>query len=536
VALIGPLRALFVAGGQALYNRLRREAGGAGLAGAALVAVLVPLSLAAPTGGSFVIASRLGTDLTHPTRGAPVLIELSGALLLIPLGFGILGGVLGGGGESGLSLRGHPVSRRTRLMARFLSSALELPPMLAISCLAGLAAGLSFAQPRLAFLALLLCAQASIWALIVQYVTRNLRSLGLGRPAIALATVTALGLLVVTTQIRPLLFAAGRLLRDWMPYSPTTFGVMGFADLLSGQMMAACLRQMPLLALSALAIEITARHAARAEQDEPGLRPNSSARERLWSFDHPARGIAKLFVSAVTHSRQGLTLLLLPPFIVGMIVGVSSLMASEVRSASPPPFFGRMMPESLAALPVFGILPFLLVHMNSELWLNQWGWDGRAVRTLFVAPIAMRHLLLGKLMGLGTIVSAQYLMAAPLLSLLRPPRVPELLWGLGAGVFAFFVIAGLGHVLSAGLSRPLDEHGRINRTENFAAMIAGMLVLAAAVSPLVFTFAIARQWGERGLLFGMWALAAAGAFGYWLLLPLLGERVRDMREQFLEAT
>lgn len=44
MAVVRPLRALFEAQGQARVNHLRREAGGAGLAGAGLVAVLVPLN------------------------------------------------------------------------------------------------------------------------------------------------------------------------------------------------------------------------------------------------------------------------------------------------------------------------------------------------------------------------------------------------------------------------------------------------------------------------------------------------------------
>jgi hypothetical protein len=535
VAVVGPLRALFVAEGQALYNRLRREAGGAGLAGAVLVAILIPLALAAPTAGSFVVGASVGRDVTHPTRGGPVLLELSGVLTLIPLCFGFLGGILGGDDEGGLSLRGYPVSRRKRLAARFLSYALELPSLLALSCLAGLAAGLCLRQPAASPLALLLGAQGAAWVLIVQYAARGLRTLGLGRPLMTLSALIAFGLVVVMTRGRPLLAAVGRLLQDSLPYLPTTLGVAGLADLTSGQMMTAWVRQIPVLALTAVAIEITARHAARAEEDGPGPRRKGQARERLWSFDHPAKGIARLFVSTVAQSRQGLTLVLLPPFIVGMIVSVSSLIAGDARRAPLPPSFARLLPESLAGLPVFGLLPFLLVHMNSELWLNQWGWDGRAVRTLFTAPIAVRHLLLGKLMGLGTIVSAQYLMAAPLLALLRRPRAAELLWGLGAGTFALFVIAGLGHVLSAGLSRPLDARGRISRTENFAAMIGGLLALTAAVAPVFFTYAVARPWGEWGLFVGMWALAVTGAAFYWLSLSFLAERVRDMREQFLEA-
>lgn len=533
MAVVGPLRALAQAQGQALLNQLRREAGGVGVAGAVVVAVLVPLALAAPTAGSYVAGVRLGGLVAHPESRERALLTLSGLLLLIPMGLGFLAGVLGGEAANGLSMRGYPISRRTRLVAQLLSSSLELLPMLALTSLAGLGTGLSVARPSFAPIALLLCAQAAVWTLIVQYVARGLREAGQTRPVFALSALTGLGLLILSKQSRPLLFAGGRMLREGLSYSPTMFGAQGLIDMASSDVAAALLRQLVPLAVTALAIEITARHAARHEESGAGRRPHSAAPERLWTFATPSRGIARLFVSAVLHSRQGLTLFFMPPFLASMLVAVSSVIAEDLRGAPPPPFLANRLPESLGAASLFGILPFLLLHMNSELWLNQWGWDGRAVRTLFVAPIAMRDLLLGKLMGLGTIVAAQYLMTAPLLSLLRRPRAAELLWGLGAGAFALLVMAGLGHVLSAGLSRPVNQRGRAG--EGFAAMIAALLVLAATLAPVIFTYAISRVRGEWGVALGLWALAATGLAGYWRALPFLGDRVRDMRKQFLQA-
>lgn len=536
MAVVGPLRALLEARGQALINQLLREAGGAGLAGAGLVAILVPLALAAPTAGSYIVGSRLGALAGHPDGGARAALTLSGLLLLISLGLGFLGGILGEEGDGGSSLRGYPVSRRTRLAAQLLSSSVGLGPVLALSMLTGLGAGLCVAHPGSAPIVLLLCAQTAAWVLMVQYLAARLRAAGLARPVFALSALTALGLLLLAKQSQPLLLAVARLLREGVSYSPTTVAALGLVDYATGHVAAAWLRQIVPLAFTALAIEIIARKASRDDRDEPGSRRGITAAQPLWSFGTPASGIARLFVSTVTHSRQGLTLFFMPPFIAGMITAISSGIAEDLQRRPPPPLIASLMPGSLDAVPLFGFLPFLLVHMNSELWLNQWGWDGRAVRALFVAPIAMRDLLLGKLMGIGAIVAAQYLMTAPLLGLLRLPRLAELLLGLGAGVFGLTVMAGLGHVLSAGLSRPLDPHGKINRTEGFAGMIGGGLGLVAALAPVVFIWAIARPWGEWGQAIGLWSLAAAGFAGYWRALPFFGRRVRDMREQFLEAT
>lgn len=537
MAAVSPLRAILVVRGQELVNQLQREAGGVGMAGAAVVAILVPLALAAPTTGAYFAGHRLGGLVAHPSGGAGAALTLSGMLLMIPLGLGFLAGVLGGDDDGGLSVRGYPISRRTRLAARILSSSVEMLPLLALAILAGLAAGLCVAQPASAPLALLLCAQAGVWVLIIQHLARGLRAVGLAQPVFASSALAALGLLILAKQSRPLLFATGRLLREALWYSPTTFGAQGLVDVASGDLATSWLRQLVPLAVTALAIDGTARWVAAHDDEEAhGHRAGGSQPERLWSFVSNSQGIAKLFVKAVTHSRHGLIGLFLPPFLAATIVAVSSAIAEDLTRAPRPAFLKSLVPDSLDALPLFGILPFLLVHLNSELWLNQWGWDGRAVRTLFVAPIAVRDLLLGKLMGLGTIVAAQYLMTAPLLTLLRPPRAAELLWGLGAGAFALIAMGGLGHVLSAGLSRPLDQRGKLNRTESFAAMLAGLLVLVAALTPVLLTFAITRPLGEWGQALGLWSLAALGFAGYRRALPFLGQRVRDMREQFLEAT
>ena len=532
MAVVGPLRALFEARMQALISQLRREAGGAGVAGAVVVAVLVPLALAAPTIGSYVAGTQLGALVSHPQGGARALLTLSGRLLLIPLGLGFLAGVLGGEGEGGFALRGYPVSRRTRLAAQLLSSSAELAPMLALSSLAGLALGLSVARPVSAPIVALLSAQAAAWFLIVQHLARGLRTAGLARPVVAVSALITLALLILAKQSRALLFAAGRLLLEGLSYSPTTFGAQGLIDLAAGHTASAWLRQIVPLALTALALELTARRSARDDYDSPDLRRRGARPERLWSFDSPARGIARLWISTIIHSRQGLALFFMPPFVAALAIASFSAIAEDLQRAPPPRFIASRMPESLDTVPLFFILPFLLVHMNSRLWLNQWGWDGRAVRTLFAAPVAMRDLLLGKLMGLSTIVVEQYLMTAPLLAMLRLPRAPELIAGLGAGTFALVVMAGLGHVLSAGLSRPLDRGGA---GEGFASMIAATLVLAVAAAPVIFTYAIARPGGEWGLALGMSFLGVAGFAGYKRVLPFLGQRVRDMSEQFLEA-
>jgi hypothetical protein len=536
VAVVGPLRALAVARGQALYNQLRREAGGAGVAGGAIVAVVVPFALAAPTIGAYLVGSSLGAVIPHPERGTAALSTLSGFLLFIPLGLGFLAGILGEDEEAGAPLRVYPVSRRERLAARFLSSALGLGPLLAFASLLGLGAGLSVARLAFAPVALLLCAQSAVFVLIVQHFVRGARSAGLARLGFALSALAVVGLAVLLkTTGRPLLSGAAAVLQSCLAYAPATFGAQGLLDIALGRFAAGWLRQLLPLAVTVLAIEAAARHAARLELGECGVRARDAGRERLWSFNAPAHAIARIFVSSVARSRHGRTLFLMPGFLAMMLVVLGSAIEQDLRTRPLPEAIARRIP-ALESLPVFGIVPFLVCHMNSDLWLNQWGWDGRVVRTLFVAPIAMRDLLMGKLLGLGVIGLGQLATTLPILALRRGPRPAELLWGLAAGAFALVVTSGLGHVLSAGLSRPVDARGRPSRLQGLAAVPASLLVLAAAGAPVLFVYGGSRRWGEWGPPFALWALAAAAFAGYRRALPYLARRVRALREAFLEAT
>ena len=308
MAVAGPLRALAVARGQALYNQLRREAGGAGFAGAAIVAVLVPLALAAPTIGSYLVGQSLGAVILHPARGATAVLSLSGFLLFVPLGIGFLAGLLGGNEVAGTPLRLYPLSRRERLAARFLAPSLGLGPLLAFASLLGLGVGVSAARPAFAPVALLLCAQAAVFVLVVQHLVSDVRSGSLAGSALAAAGFAVL----LKATGRPLLSGAGSVLQAVLPWSPTMFGVQGLADIASGRFATAGLRQLLPLAVTALAVEATARHAARAEPRPSGGRASGAGRERLWSFRAPAHGVARLLVSSVARSRHGLTLFFMP--------------------------------------------------------------------------------------------------------------------------------------------------------------------------------------------------------------------------------
>ena len=194
-----------------------------------------------------------------------------------------------------------------------------------------------------------------------------------------------------------------------------------------------------------------------------------------------------------------------------------------------------MLDWFLAALrlPWGGLLPPLAMVLSSELWINQFGWDGPGIKTLLLMPIAPRDLLLGKLLGLAGLLAVQLGLAVLPLAAVRPPRFVDLVWGLGAGGFALLTLGGLGHVLSAGL--PRDLAGRaLGPAPGFASMLASAAANALVVALLLLGFRVGRGAGPWGLALAMWALCGVAALVYWRVLPLLGERVMALREQLID--
>ncbi len=405
---------------------------------------------------------------------------------------------------------------------------------LAATSLLGLSVGLATAQPALALPVLVLAAQSLLVALLIQYLIGGLRTSLLGRLRwlVVAVAVVAFGLLLAKAgTAAPQIRAMVRMLSASAAYLPIAQGCRGLLDFSQGRIGAGLLRQLTALGGTALFFEAVVWIRWRFRDQESRGVPRSKE-ARLWSFRHPAQGVARLFVSQVLRSRSGRLQLFMPGFITFMVAALSSAMAkTELPEFAASPLFSWLL--ALPAIPWLGMVPPLTVAMSSELWLNQFGWDGSGVKALFLLPISGRDLLLGKLLGLFHICLLQLGPALLLGVILARPTVLEIVWGLGAGASALVIAGGLGHVLSAGLAQRVG--GGLSQGPGLAAMLAGAFTNAATLTVLLLTYRASELLGAWGPPLGMWLLAITLGGVYWRCLPFLASRVVDMREAIQSA-
>lgn len=529
---VSPVRALLAARAQSLFNQLRREAGGAGLAAAGLVGLLVVAALTAPTLGSFAVGraagSRLGT-----ADGPQAALGLASFHALIIAGLGLLGGLFGG--ETGLalgSLRAYPVARRRLFVAELAASSVELPGLLAGGCLLGLAAGAALARPTLAPFVLLLALQGALWVQLAQQLLGGLRTTLLSRLQWAVgALAVAAACLVLLAGRATIRAAAGQLAGlATVVFLPVTEGYRGLDALAAGRVVEGLLRQLPPLLASGLLFQAALWLRFKQAEAEGEGRAGPARSIRLWTFKRPAGGVARLFASEVLRSRPGRIVLLAPALLVlmGAATGVA---VAEARETAPHVLFDSL--RAVFALPWLGLLPALCVMTSKDLWFNQFGWDGPGIKTLLLLPVPPRDLLLGKLLGLLRLTALQLALAMPTLMALRPVRLAELAWGLGAGGFALVTLGGLGHVFSAGL--PFRAEGQGELAQGFSGMLMGAVLNAGAGIVLVLTYKGFVPLGPWGPALGMALLCGAAVAAYRRALGFLAARVMDLRETLLDA-
>ena len=536
---VSVVRALLIVRLQSELNRLRRELGGAGQAALALVCVLVLAACAPPSYGAYVVGREAALRLASsaPRPGAPV---LAGLHALSWLGFALLGGLLADGVRLARGVRVFPVGRWRLVLTELLTSIAAPLPLLTLGCLLGLSLGVCRARPGLAPWALLLAAEGLVWMLVAQRWIASLRqrlSRQLLWPAAILAAVAASSAALAE---RGQALSAARLFgrglawfADLLPTSIAWRGLAAFADGRNGDGLLAQLAGLGATALLLLTAVWASRFESPAAAD---LRGGRRRAPRLWSFGRPATGIARLFVLSVAQSRGGRTLLLMPAFLAVVSAVVGIVLGSALAKLSPATEMTPSLARALASLhalrdlPWAGLLPPLVVIMSSDLWMNQFGWDGAGVKTLLGLPIAPRQLLLGKLLGLAGLTLVQLSLLLPVLAAAAWRAPLDLAWGLAACVLALVALGGLGHVFSAGLPRRADQG---STAQGFTGMILAACSNFSVCGVLLVGYQLSRLAGPLGPPLGLGALAAATAYGYWRVLDVLGERVLAQRDQLI---
>jgi len=533
---VSPLRALLAAQAQSTWNRLQREGGEASVVAAGLVTLITAAAVAPPVGACFVVGRSYGRGLA---AGEGLTAGVTGVQSLI-LGLAVLSGLLEH--QLTFSIEGsrlYPVPRLPLLGAELAAGLLNLLALLGGLCGLALALGLSLGARRAAPVFLLIGLQALLWIALIQHaVGLAKRQLAGSRLAVATSIVALVAAALhlapgagqgLTQTVRGAVHGLTAALQA-LPFSQA---YRGAEEVLRGQAAVGWLRQLVLLAASALLFAlVTVVHFGTADLASGARRRGP---ERLWSFRSPVAALARVFQGLVLASREGRVALFLP-LVVSVCLAVSILAVKEVQSqvARGPLPWPLSMVGLWSSLPLVGIFMAFLPTMD-ELWVNQFGQDGPAIRTLLVLPVRPEQILLGRTLGMLRILAMKAALGiGPLLVQCRPAPA-EVAWGLAAAGTVFLVIAACGHLVSARLPRRVQGGAFLGSS---ATPLTAFLIPPAVQLPtfavLVLAYKASAPLGPWGPALGMSLLLVAAAIGYWRALPFLGARVMALREHLVE--
>jgi hypothetical protein len=534
---VSPLRALLTAQLQAVWNRLQREGGEASVVAGGIVALVAAVAIAPPVGGSFFVGRSLGRGLA---TGDALVASATGFQALL-LGAAVLGGLL----EHRLAysvegFRLYPIPRLSLLGAELIAGLLNLLALLAGLCSLAMAVGLSVGAPRATPLFLLIAVQGLVWIALVQHGAAVAKRLLAGSRVAVAAFVVVLVALI--TRVGPetgrglqeTIRAIARALSSAVQILPFSVAYRGAQDVLQGRFVAGSLRQLAMIAATAALFGLVAL--AHFAASDTAARGGARKAERLWSYRSPIAAMARLFQDQVLASREGRIALFIPLLVslclAVTIVGMAELQAKAARE--PLPFPLRMV-TFWEGLPLVGILLVFLPTMD-DLWLNQFGLDGPAIRGLLLLPLRPEQILLARTLGLIRVHALKVAIGVgPLLLMQGRPALVELAWGVAASFTVLLVIAGCGHVISARFPRRVREGAFLSSSATpLTAFVIPPAVQLPTFATLIIVYKLFAPLGPWGPAFGMWLLLVVAAIGYWRALPFLAARVMDFREHLVE--
>jgi hypothetical protein len=441
---VGLFRALLVAHGQMMVNRTKKGLGRRGLAGLVIIVLFLLLG-AAPLFGTFgFLGFIFGRGIDEPIA-APL---MGGILTASAVGFGVIGGMLGGARQlTWEAYRSFPVPFRTLFFAETFASLGDLVVLAFVGVALAMGGAFAWQAPELSPLVALLLVQLVLWVVFAQHLVGSLAVSAvrrLRRAMVVLAVATWAGVSVLAGAARELSQdlqgAEVARLRDlWHRVKPL---VEAFPPVLSVRAMAAAQAwlELPTLAVTLLLGATSYAVLRRETQPDGFLAPAPSARRQaLEARLSPRWAVAWLQLRYVAGSLQGRFGMVVPLIVVVIIKG----------------------PVGTAGIGAAYTLPGSVIYLAlsaTQFHNNQFGLDGQGVKTLFLLPVSTRDLLLGKTYGILAYCAAQNALLFVLLGFLLRPGPREVVAGvLLAGCVAMAHVIE-GHWISALYPRPLAMH------------------------------------------------------------------------------
>jgi hypothetical protein len=530
--VVGPFRALLAAHGQTTWNRSARELGRQGAWVLALVVGIVALLAA---GGLILGGGALGWLLGSRLE-RPVVVTVLGALLaFLGLGGGLIGGVLGGARELAWeAYRGFPLRLRTLYLAELTAGLADMLPLTLGLALIGLLLGIGAASPWTLPLIPLLLLETLLMLLALQLLVGGLASALVKRLRMALVGLGILAWLGSTLMSPGLpkrgagpstrslqaaqvekVQALGRGAARVLEALPTHAAARSLAKAQEGQWGAALALHLYPLGLLALVMILGARIMAR-ETNGTTAAPQPRGPDRLWSFRHPAEGLARLHFQTIMRSHLGRFAFLMPLMTVVLLKGP----------------FAQFKANPLWTVPA--AFAYLSLVANNFVF-NQFGLDRHGVKGLLLLPVGPEDLLKGKLLGMAAHQGLQALALAGLLLAVDHAGPIPLLGGMLLMGCIFLAQTSVGQWTSTWAPRPMAMDSLKNNNMPFTLGLLSVATSGFWASLFGGAYALLAWASPRLLVPGMALLFGLVLTAHLLLLPAAAAALDRRREKLVEA-
>ncbi|MEO6417972.1 MAG: hypothetical protein ABIP39_01095 [Polyangiaceae bacterium] len=488
------------------------------------LALVLPFLLAMGTIGFYV-----GGRIPRPVPMA-ILTVLLGLFSFVG---GVVSGVLGGAKQlTWETYKTYPVRHRTIFGAELIAGLGDPIALSIVLTIFVTLAGVAVAQPRTIPVLLVMFVEATVGVMVMNLLIASLAAalvrrlrVALGALALAMWMAAAIGAMfpkvtrgggqspVTMDEV----IAAGKVIEKISRYLPTAGVVRSLADAIEGSWLYAALHHLPmlgtLLVLSVIVARLLAREADSSHDEGEGS-------SKLWSFENPVMGVARLQWATLLDSQLGRFGLVVPLITVVIIRGPFAQIA------------GLSAAQGIFAVP--GAFVYLSLVTN-RFQLNQFGLDGHGVKSLLLLPIAPRDLLVGKALGLGVYQGVQGVLLCICLALIQHPTNTELIAGVLMGGCLFFTQNAVGWRTSVAMPKRLPRRGI--RSQSAPVMVALLALALSLACGTVFggTFMLCGWFAPSMLIPIMAVLFLVSIAVHRRQLPLAASFLQARRETIVQS-
>lgn len=245
---------------------------------------------------------------------------------------------------------------------------------------------------------------------------------------------------------------------------------------------------------------------------------------RVPGLSAPTAAVFELELRTLARSPKGRLLFAMPFFLVILL-----------RLVGAAPLFRHLWGPRWTALVLSALVIYVLASLAGQFFSNQFGYDGHAIRRLYLHPVSPRRWLLGRNLAHGVFASVQMTLLAGLLYLVLPHTT---LAGALLPVFGFpfglLLLLGVGNVLSVYHPRPF--HFDLSRRDRPAptSFVGLALTLGLGVGVVASLRLAARLigWPDAAVL---WLLPLLGLVAHHALLPWALRGLATGRERLISA-